>query len=283
MEYLLRPSVYTTAQKDQMKADHGLAPVAFIQRSCNPPSDRDSYIYELMRYIDVDSYGKCLNNKKLPDKLHGISEMLSEGFIKFFQRYKFILAFENARCDDYMTEKLFRTLNIGVIPIYMGSPNVKEWLPDPNLIIMVDDFESPAKLAEYIKRVDSDSSLYESFLSYKKTGNRNPKLKTVLSNRQWGLNQLSEMSAVTGFECHVCDQIHRNKNRIKIGELPHVYQATFEHYGCPKPTRNTFQNSPGTSDWQRNHWDWHYNSGKELATSLYKDVFNNSYHYSGGD
>ena len=40
-------------------------------------------------------------------------------------KYKFTIAFENAIGEDYITEKLWRPLQLGSIPIYMGSPSVK--------------------------------------------------------------------------------------------------------------------------------------------------------------
>ncbi|KAM4836647.1 GDP-fucose protein O-fucosyltransferase 3 isoform 3-T4 [Thomomys bottae] len=33
-----------------------LAPLVYVQSDCDPPSDRDSYVRELMTYIQVDSY-----------------------------------------------------------------------------------------------------------------------------------------------------------------------------------------------------------------------------------
>ena len=49
MEYLLRPLTYTTTQRDAFKQTDGLAAVAYVQSGCNPPSDRDAYIQELMK------------------------------------------------------------------------------------------------------------------------------------------------------------------------------------------------------------------------------------------
>jgi len=36
-----------------------------------------------------------------------------------------MIAFENAACPDYITEKFWRPLIMGVIPIYFGSPTIK--------------------------------------------------------------------------------------------------------------------------------------------------------------
>ena len=43
----------------------------------------------------------------------------------FLGRYKFVLAFENGVCDDYITEKFWRPLLVGSIPIYFGSPTAR--------------------------------------------------------------------------------------------------------------------------------------------------------------
>lgn len=44
---------------------------------------------------------------------------------RFIGRYKFVISYENSACDDYITEKLWRPLSLGVVPIYFGSPNIQ--------------------------------------------------------------------------------------------------------------------------------------------------------------
>lgn len=44
--------------------------------------------------------------------------------MNFVSRYKFVIAIENAMCEDYITEKLWRPLMVGSVPIYLGSPSV---------------------------------------------------------------------------------------------------------------------------------------------------------------
>ena len=56
----------------------------------------------------------CLNNKQIPESIDGFHKFQDEEYYKFLSRYKFHLSFENAVCKDYMTEKLFRPLEIGV-------------------------------------------------------------------------------------------------------------------------------------------------------------------------
>lgn len=45
-----------------------LAPVLYLQSSCDTPIDRDKYVQELMKYVKIDSYGVCLNNKEIPEE-----------------------------------------------------------------------------------------------------------------------------------------------------------------------------------------------------------------------
>ncbi|XP_066928924.1 alpha-(1,3)-fucosyltransferase 10-like [Clytia hemisphaerica] len=268
MKYLLKPLTYTTAEREEFKRSEGLAAVAYVQSGCNPPSDRDAYVKELMKYIKIDSYGKCLHNKDLPKVLLDPLTMFDKAYLKFFEKYKFIISFENARCNDYMTEKIFRTIHMGSVPIYLGASNLREWLPDPKSVIMVEDFKSPKDLAEHIKYLDENSSEYEKLLEYKTKGNDNKKLEKVLEERQWGVDTGRKMNMVTGFECHVCDQIHRNRNRQKAGEPILQYRATLEHYGCPKPTQFPFPDVPGSQDWERKNWLWDYDGGKEQAIKM---------------
>ena len=45
-----------------------LAPIAYIQGDCDAPSGRDDIVKEMMKYIKIDSYGKCLHNKDLQER-----------------------------------------------------------------------------------------------------------------------------------------------------------------------------------------------------------------------
>lgn len=50
--------------KSRFQTEENLAPVLFIQSICDTLSGRNDYVAELMKYIRIDSYGKCLNNNK---------------------------------------------------------------------------------------------------------------------------------------------------------------------------------------------------------------------------
>ena len=61
-------------------------------------------------------------NFSLRDPLKG---MFHDEFFQLTAKYKFAAAMENGICNDYITEKLWRPLFVGTIPIVIGSPRVK--------------------------------------------------------------------------------------------------------------------------------------------------------------
>jgi hypothetical protein len=58
----------------------------------------------------------------LVDPIEGMSHT---DFLNIIAQYKFSLAMENAVCSDYITEKMWRPLVAGSVPIVFGSPHVK--------------------------------------------------------------------------------------------------------------------------------------------------------------
>jgi hypothetical protein len=75
--------------------------VAWFVSNCLETNNRKQYAHELQKYIPVDIYGKC-GTKKCPRSTE------AECFEILNRDYKFYLAFENANCKDYITEKFFK-------------------------------------------------------------------------------------------------------------------------------------------------------------------------------
>jgi len=228
--------------------------VVYVQRDCNPPSDRDTYIHELMKHMKIDSYGPCLNNKRIPKDIDGFVKLSSKPYYHFLARYKFQIAFENSRCKDYMTEKVFRPLCIGSVPVYFGSRSARDFMPTNHSIIMADDFASPKELAEYLTKLNSNDKLYNEYLVHRETGViTNQKLLDIIDAQPWKLPHVGHKSnfgqfMFEGYTCHVCDKIHeRDENRLKHSQnashplLPPSI-ANEMHLGCPLPVRSVASN-----------------------------------------
>ncbi|XP_015912012.1 alpha-(1,3)-fucosyltransferase 10 [Parasteatoda tepidariorum] len=253
-----------TAAKNE-KAKH-LAPIVYLHSDCNTPSERDSYVEELAKYIPVDSYGKCLQNKHLPPHLSdSMTSMVSDDLFEILAQYKFHLAIENAVCDDYITEKLWRPLTVGSVPIYFGSPVIEDWLPNPNSAILLKNFKNPKELANYLLFLHKNDTAYDQHLEHKTKGLvSNNKLTEALSLREWGINNdPKRKNFIDCFECMVCKRVAANFQREQNGLPPLSYEATFEHYGCPKPVP-PFTLKSDTDGW----WPELYNKAVYEANAL---------------
>eukprot|EP01113_Clastostelium_recurvatum_P050461 TRINITY_DN9563_c0_g1_i1.p1 TRINITY_DN9563_c0_g1~~TRINITY_DN9563_c0_g1_i1.p1 ORF type:complete len:378 (+),score=70.69 TRINITY_DN9563_c0_g1_i1:17-1150(+) len=165
-------------------------------------NDRTEYIQELMKYIHVDSYGKCLQNKKFPEEEEKEKEKeansTSTSFssssltppmdkiaikVKAMREYKFYLAFENSNFDDYVTEKVYDAFAAEVVPIYMGASNIDDYIPSPDSVIKVSDYASPQALAEYLLQLSQDEDAYLKYFDWRIKGMSERFLRTWNSTR----------------------------------------------------------------------------------------------------
>nr|XP_020861688.1 alpha-(1,3)-fucosyltransferase 11-like isoform X1 [Phascolarctos cinereus] len=265
----------------------GYAPLLYLQSHCDVPSDRDRYVRELMRYIPVDSYGKCLQNRELPVRLRDTATATSEDpeLLAFLSRYKFHLAMENAICEDYMTEKLWRPLHLGAVPVYRGSPSVRDWMPNERAVILVDDFESPQQLAAFIDFLDSNDDEYAKYLAYKQPGGiTNQLLLHSLEQREWGVNDPRQPSYLEGFECFVCDH---ELARLAAEEAhaadparippPPPRIAQHSHMACPEPSpgfgrpEEIPENDSWKEMWLQDYWQG-LDQGEALTAMIHNEA-----------
>jgi hypothetical protein len=124
-------------------------------------SGRVAYAAELMRHLDIHSYGTILRNRAL-ERDHGRATKL-----EVLAGYMFTLAFENASGDDYVTEKFFDPLVVGSVPVYLGAPNVAAFAPGDHCCINTADFPHPRDLAAYLLGLQDDDAQYEAYFSWK--------------------------------------------------------------------------------------------------------------------
>jgi Glycosyltransferase family 10 (fucosyltransferase) C-term/Fucosyltransferase, N-terminal len=138
------------------------APAVFLASGPWDRSGRLDYVRELMRYLQVHSYGKCLNNRAL------LEDTGRQTKLDTVARYKFTLAFENSLTRDYVTEKFFDPLIAGSVPVYLGAPNIEEFAPGKHCFINVSSFRDARALADYLTHLAANESEYESHLAWKR-------------------------------------------------------------------------------------------------------------------
>lgn len=240
-----------------------ISPVLYLQSDCETSTERDAYVKELMKFIEIDSYGACLNNKEMPKKFREdyLNNLNEEEFLHYISRYMFVVAIENGVCDDYITEKFWRAIKIGTVPIYFGSPTIKDWFPNNKSAILVEDYPTPKKMSDYLKTLLNNDNLYEEYITHKtKEEITNKRLIDELKIRQYQINALDVASK---FECFICEKLHENK----VTKLQHVVDE--KHYNCPKPVSAlTLQVNPS------NDWVYSWEVAKEKAEDIYDKVIN---------
>ena len=115
--------------------------------------ERLSFFKKLSDYKQVDSGGKTFNNVGGP----------VESKLEFQKKYKFSMAFENSSSNGYTTEKLVDAFASGGIPIYWGDPLVTN-IFNPKAFINANNFINEIELIEFIKKMDTNDTLYLEFI-----------------------------------------------------------------------------------------------------------------------
>ncbi|KAL8565344.1 hypothetical protein ACOMHN_029039 [Nucella lapillus] len=162
------------------------------------------YVKELQKHIDVDIYGGC-SKRKCP-------QSTENGCLKFLNKtYHFYASFENSICQDYVTEKFFKTFTADVVPIVRGGTNYTRYFP-PGTFINTADYSDPKQLAEHLKTLIADRKAYTRLLEAK--------------DRFFVVNKKVSI-------CELCEHLHTSGSTRKM--YPDFMKWTRENR-CRKPS-----------------------------------------------
>ncbi|CAF1147404.1 unnamed protein product [Didymodactylos carnosus] len=132
------------------------------------PKKRLEYYDHLKKYFTIDARGLCIAESGTNEKEDSLTKQCgkSEQCEKDQMHLSmFYLAFESQSCTDYITEKFWRALHHGMIPIVMG-PTKQQYL-DLNIpstaFIHVDDYSSPEQLANRLHAISQNYFEYRKY------------------------------------------------------------------------------------------------------------------------
>ena len=117
----------------------------WVVSHCETASKRELYVEALQQHLDIDVYGKCGPFECPGDNI--------DCFLHLSHQYKFYIAFENSLCQEYITEKFWRTIRLPLVPVVMGGTDYKKIAP-PKSFIDVNDFANVEELAKYLQYLD---------------------------------------------------------------------------------------------------------------------------------
>lgn len=133
--------------------------VAWFGSNCNRTSwPRTEFVRNLSKFVDIDMYGLC-----------GDLVCEERSCLEKIRSYKFYLALENHVCVDYVTEKMWRNAfyHDAVPVVYGTSRRNYEKLAPENSFIHVSDFDNMSSLASYLRLLDGDDRLYNSYFDWR--------------------------------------------------------------------------------------------------------------------
>jgi hypothetical protein len=123
------------------------------------PKQRFEYYQQLQQFYPIRTFGQCFESKC--DRDHSCQS--EQSYLAMFY-----LAFESQTCKDYVTEKFWRAIGFGMIPIVLG-PSKQSYL-DLNMpssaFIHVDDFPSSKELAIHLHRIENNYDLYREYFQW---------------------------------------------------------------------------------------------------------------------
>ena len=123
--------------------------VVWLVSHCHPTSERQYYVKELQKHLQIDIFGWC-------GEPHNFGDTHGEAFKNMAKEYKFYIAFENAICKEYATpEKFWLTMSQeAFVPIVLGGANYSRIAP-PGSYIEATNI-TPKELADQIKSITDE-------------------------------------------------------------------------------------------------------------------------------
>lgn len=230
-------------------------------------SNRQEYLKELMKEIEIDSYGKLYNNCRL-ERDDGRSSKMA-----LYGHYKFVIAFENALAEDYVTEKFYDPLLAGAVPIYFGAPNIEEFAPGDNCFVNVRKFKTAKELAIHLKACLKNPVLYGQYQQWRKQSLRSSFVKKVAKLQVHPFIRLCHLIEkeqnklpvmIKGEDrLHLCSfgdsRYKESRNRLQeqaedfnLFETIHLY----DEYDLPDSFQQDFQTQLNTNVRGFGYWVW---------------------------
>jgi alpha-1,3-fucosyltransferase len=177
--------------------------VAWFVTNCNTPSKREIFFRQVAKYIPIDIFGGCGPLKCLRGGSKKCDQLLYD--------YKFYISAENSICPDYITEKFYRALEMGVVPVVYGGADYSAYAP-PHSYINAADFESPQALADYLLLIERNPRLYSKYLGW---------------NKDWEINKQKQSEGW----CRLCQKLNAVKSEEQqSNNSSEVYQDMAKWY-----------------------------------------------------
>ncbi len=178
--------------------------------NCNSKS-RLQYYEQLKEHFPISAFGKCIIN---PRNLSENCNHRSQCELKRLSTSKFYLAFESTTIRlNYITEKFWRSLSLGIIPVVLGPKRQDyEQVAPPNSFIYAKDYSNPETLAKHLHHVATNKDEYEKYHRWR--------IAYETNHRGQDLEPLRF--------CELCYRLNTNRDRIWYTNINKYFSETNE-------------------------------------------------------
>ncbi|KAI1718243.1 glycosyltransferase family 10 (fucosyltransferase) c-term domain-containing protein [Ditylenchus destructor] len=147
---------------------------------CHTISHREDYVKELRKHIKISEYGQCSGKSCVNDDRwhHAAGEDGGQACVfQEIEKHMFYLAFENAVCNYYVTEKFWQMKRL-IVPIVLSRRSLRGLGVPEGSYIATEDFPSPKALAQHLKWLQKNRDEYMKYFAwtkdYKRSSGSNP-------------------------------------------------------------------------------------------------------------
>ena len=142
--------------------------------------DYDSGIFNLYGYGWNKPKALSIKEKILGFKKYQSYKGPVDNKFKLLSEYKFSLCFENCIADGYITDKIFDCFKAGNIPVYLGDPNIGNYI-DSDCFIDFRKFKNYKELVEFLNNIDEQT--YNSYIKNMKRFISSKEFSRIWSNK----------------------------------------------------------------------------------------------------
>ncbi|KAK4305858.1 hypothetical protein Pmani_022273 [Petrolisthes manimaculis] len=134
---------------------------AWMASHCPTESRREDLVAHLSRHIPVTTVGRCGSERC------GRNHLDHHCYTWLAASHLFYLSLENAVCQDYVTEKLWRPLQFGLVPVVYGGGRYSKILPRGSYIDAT-DYPTAGDLAAHLLHLAAHPAQYARYLLWRR-------------------------------------------------------------------------------------------------------------------
>uniref|UniRef100_A0A0N4Z8E3 Fucosyltransferase n=1 Tax=Parastrongyloides trichosuri TaxID=131310 RepID=A0A0N4Z8E3_PARTI len=180
---------YNSSKILSAKTNRGI--IGYIS-NCKTNSARLKIINALRKYVPIVFYGECALSNEPKEACKKFDYECERVVIN---SYYFFIAFENALCDNYITEKYWARYSFDSIPIVIKRDIYENLNIPSSSFIAVDDFKSAKEMGDYLNYLMNNTKEYLKYFEYRKQNIE------VMDEKEYHL--------MNGF-CNLCKKLYEN-------------------------------------------------------------------------